>query len=200
MTTINQLRAPFEMPALPWAKDALAPHISTETIDYHYGKHLQTYVNNLNGLVTAGSEFAEASLEDIVRRASGPTFNNAAQVWNHTLYFLQLSPAPLSRPTGRLAEAIDRDFGSFEGFVEKFTASALGLFGSGWTWLTADGEGKLAIENESNAGNPLAKGRRPIMVIDVWEHAYYIDHRNARAASIGAFWKIIDWKVAQERY
>ena len=199
MTKIDQPRAPFAMPALPWAKDALAPHISAETIDYHYGKHLQTYVNNLNGLVPGG-EFADASLEDIVRKATGPVFNNAAQVWNHTLYFLQLSPDPQIRPTGRLAEAIERDFGSFDAFKEQFAKSAAGLFGSGWTWLAADSTGKLEIINAPNAGNPLADGKHPLMVVDVWEHAYYIDHRNARAASVEAFWKVLDWRVAEARY
>ena len=199
MTTIDQHQAPFAMPALPYAKDALAPHISAETIDYHYGKHLQTYVNNLNGLV-GGTEFEHAGLEEIVRKASGPIFNNAAQMWNHTLYFLQLSPTPQTRPTGKLAGAIDRDFGSFEKFVEQFTKSALGLFGSGWTWLAADEKGKLGIVNSPNAGNPLAYGKQPLMVVDVWEHAYYIDHRNARAASIEAFWKILDWKIAETRF
>jgi Fe-Mn family superoxide dismutase len=175
------------------------PHISAETIDYHYGKHLQTYVNNLNGLVP-GTEFADANLEEIIRNASGPIFNNAAQVWNHTLYFLQFSPTPQSAPTGKLAGAIDRDFGSFDAFKEQFAKSALGLFGSGWTWLTADAEGKLDIVNAPNAGNPLTEGKRPLMVIDVWEHAYYIDHRNARAASVEAFWKILDWKIAEAEY
>jgi Fe-Mn family superoxide dismutase len=188
------------MPALPYDRSALAPLISAETVDYHYGKHLQTYVNNLNGLV-AGGEFAAASLEEIVRRApAGPLFNNAAQVWNHTLYFLQFSPTPKSRPTGPLATAIERDFGGFDAFREQFAKSALALFGSGWTWLAADAAGKLEIVNAPNAGNPMTSGKRPVMVIDVWEHAYYIDHRNARAASVEAFWKIVDWKVAEARY
>jgi Fe-Mn family superoxide dismutase len=187
------------MPALPWAKDALAPHISAETIDYHYGKHLQTYVNNLNGMVT-GTEFEGAELEDIIRRGAGAIFNNAAQTWNHTLYFLQLSPTPKTAPTGKLAEAIERDFGSFESFKEQFSKAALGLFGSGWTWLAADGNGRLEIISLPNAGNPLTEGKQPLMVIDVWEHAYYIDYRNARAASIEAFWKIFDWASAEERY
>jgi Fe-Mn family superoxide dismutase len=160
-------------------------------------------VNNLNNL-TPDTEFAGAGIEEIMRRAAkqgGPVFNNAAQVWNHTLYFLQLSPTPQTRPAGALAAAIDRDFGSFDAFREQFTKSALGLFGSGWTWLAADKPGgKLEIINSPNAGNPLTDGKMPLMVIDVWEHAYYIDHRNARAASIDAFWKILDWKVAERRY
>jgi Fe-Mn family superoxide dismutase len=201
MTKINQSHAPFAMPELPYAKSALAPHISAETIDYHYGKHLQTYVNNLNGLVP-GTRFMNDSLKEIIilDKEGGPIFNNAAQVWNHTLYFLQFSPTPQSAPTGKLAAAIDRDFGSLDAFKEQFAKSALGLFGSGWTWLTADVQGKLEIVNAPNAGNPLIEGKRPLMVIDVWEHAYYIDHRNARAASIEAFWKILDWKIAEVAY
>jgi Fe-Mn family superoxide dismutase len=199
MTKINQPQAPFALPALPYPREALAPHISAETIDYHYGKHLQAYINNLNGLV-GGTEFAGASLEEIVRRATGPVFNNAAQVWNHALYFLSLSPKPPTKPSGKLAAAIDHDFGSLDAFREQFTKSAIGLFGSGWTWLAADKTGKLEIVNTSNAGNPLTEGRTPLMVIDVWEHAYYIDHRNARADSVKAFWNIFDWRVAEERY
>ncbi len=199
MTTIDQSKAPFAMPTLPYAHDALAPHISAETIDYHYGKHLQGYITNLNNLIK-GTEFEGASLEEIIRRASGALFNNAAQTWNHTLYFLQFSPTPQTLPTGKFAAAIDRDFGGFDAFREQFTRSALGLFGSGWTWLAADAEGKLEIIASPNAGNPLAEGKTPLMVVDVWEHAYYIDHHNARAASIEAFWKILDWKVAEARY
>jgi Fe-Mn family superoxide dismutase len=199
MTTINQPKAPFALPALPYAKDALAPYISAETIDYHYGKHLQTYINNLNNLV-AGSEFESESLEEIVRKSSGGIFNNAAQTWNHTLYFLSFSAAPQTRPTGKLAAAIDRDFGSFEAFVEKFTASAVGNFGSGWTWLAAGADGKLEIVNTSNAGNPMTEGKTPLAVVDVWEHAYYIDYRNVRADSVKAFWNILDWKTVEERY
>jgi Fe-Mn family superoxide dismutase len=199
MTVIDQSKASFAMPALPYAKDALAPHISAETIDYHYGKHLQAYINNLNNLVK-GTEFEHASLEDIVKKADAGVFNNAAQAWNHTLYFLSLSPTPKTAPEGKLAAAIDRDFGGFDAFVEQFTKSATGLFGSGWTWLAADAKGKLEIVNTSNAGNPLTDGKTPLMVVDVWEHAYYIDYRNVRADSVKAFWNILDWKVAEERY
>ncbi len=199
MTTIDQPQAPFAMPTLPYAKDALAPHISAETIDYHYGKHLQTYINNLNGLV-AGTKFESKTLEKIVRKASGPIFNNAAQAWNHTLYFMSFSPKPQTAPTGKLAAAIDRDFGSLEAFKEQFGKSAVGLFGSGWTWLAIDKKGKLDIVNTSNAANPMTDDMNPLMVIDVWEHAYYIDHRNARAESVKAFWNIFDWRVAEERF
>jgi Fe-Mn family superoxide dismutase len=199
MTKIDQPKAPFAMPALPYEKEALVPYISAETIDYHYGKHLQTYINNLNNFI-AGTGFENASLEEIVKKASGGVFNNAAQTWNHTLYFLSFSSVPQSRPTGKLAAAIDRDFGSFDVFAEQFTKSAIGLFGSGWTWLVADADGKLGIVNTSNAGNPMTEGKTPLMVVDVWEHAYYIDYRNARADSVKAFWNILDWKTVEERY
>ncbi len=199
MKNISKQRAPFVMPELPYAHDALAPHISAETIDYHYGKHLQGYINNLNTLVQ-GSGFENADLKEILKSSSGALFNNAAQVWNHTLYFSQLSPTPQSRPQSILGAAIGRDFGSYEAFVEQFTKSALSLFGSGWTWLVADKSGRLSIENTSNAAIPVTDGKNPLMVIDVWEHAYYIDHRNLRAESVKAFWNILDWRVAQQRY
>jgi Fe-Mn family superoxide dismutase len=212
MTTIDQPRSPFAMPTLPWARQALAPHISATTIDYHYGRHLQGYINNLNNLVK-DTEFETASLEQIIHQAHGPIFNNAAQAWNHTLYFMQFSPAPQTKPTGALAAAIDRDFGSLDAFVEQFTKSATGLFGSGWTWLVAKkatnddlttgsptADKKLEIVNTSNAGNPLTDGKTPLMVIDVWEHAYYIDHFNLRADTIKAFWNVFDWRLAEQRF
>ncbi|MDR2890653.1 MAG: superoxide dismutase [Alistipes sp.] len=199
MTIIDQPRAPFVMPELPYDRAALAPHIGAETIDYHYGKHLRAYVDNLNKLV-ADTQMADQSLEEIVRGGAGAIFNNAAQAWNHTLYFLQLSPTPLRRPSGGLSAAIDRDFGSFDAFVEQFTKAALGLFGSGWVWLASDADGKLTIDAMPNAGNPLTEGLTPLMVVDVWEHAYYIDHRNARAEAVKAFWNVLDWRVAEERY
>jgi Fe-Mn family superoxide dismutase len=187
-----------EMPALPYAHDALAPHISRETIEYHYGKHLQTYVTNLNNLIP-GTPFENASLEDIIRKADGGIFNNGAQIWNHTFYFLTFSPQGQKVPTGKLAEAIDGEFGSFDAFKEQFTKQATGLFGSGWTWLVKDG-GKLKIVNGPNAGNPLRDGMTPLMTMDVWEPAYYIDSRNRRAASIKATWEVIDWKIVVERF
>lgn len=199
MATVNQPKAPFAMPELPYAKNALAPYMSEETIDYHYGKHLQAYVNNLNNLVKS-TEFENMSLEDIVRKSSGAIFNNAGQVWNHTIYFLSFSPNAQKAPTGKLAAAIDRDFGSYANFQEEFTKSAMAVFGSGWTWLVADKDGKLAIVNSANGGNPLTEGKNPLMGIDVWEHAYYLDYRNVRADSIKAFWQILDWETVEKRF
>jgi Fe-Mn family superoxide dismutase len=187
-----------EMPKLPYAPDSLAPYMSRETLEYHYGKHLQTYVDNLNKLID-GTKFADAPLETIVKNADGPIFNNGAQVWNHTFFFAQFSPRGRKKAEGRLAAALDRDFGSFDTFREEFTAAALGLFGSGWVWLCADRNGKLSITKESNAGNPLAHGFTPLMTCDVWEHAYYIDCRNRRADYLKNFWEILDWTVVEKR-
>lgn len=190
----------YEMPKLPYAPDALEPVISQQTIDYHYGKHLQTYVTNLNNLVP-GTEFENKTVEEIVATApDGPIFNNAGQVLNHTLYFLQFSPTPAARePQGKLAEAIKRDFGSFEAFKKEFSAAAVGLFGSGWAWLAADKEGRLHITKEANGSNPLRAGLKPLLGFDVWEHAYYLDYQNRRADHIKLLWDIIDWKVVEER-
>lgn len=188
-----------EMPKLPYAPDALAPNISKETIDYHYGKHLQAYVDNLNKFIP-GTEFENATLEDIIRKAEGPIFNNGAQVYNHTFYFLSFSPNAQAEPSGKLKEAIDKEWGSFAKFKEEFAKSATGLFGSGWTWLVKNKEGKLQIVNESNAGNPIRNGLTPLMTMDVWEHAYYIDYRNRRADSINATWNVLDWKVIESRF
>ncbi|MDJ0880732.1 MAG: Fe-Mn family superoxide dismutase [Gammaproteobacteria bacterium] len=182
----------FELPALPYAKDALAPHISEETLEYHYGKHHNTYVVNLNGLIE-GNEFADMSLEDIIRKSSGPVFNNAAQVWNHTFYWNCLSPNGGGEPSGALADAINAKFGSFEKFKETFTADCVGNFGSGWTWLVKNASGELEIVKTSNAGCPLTDGLTPLMTCDVWEHAYYIDYRNARPAYVAAFWNLVNW-------
>lgn len=186
------------LPKLPYALDALAPHMSRETMEYHYGKHLQTYVDNLNKLVP-GTPFADLTVAQIVERADGPIFNNAAQVYNHTLFFELLSPHPSPMSAG-LRAALERDFGSVEKFREQFTAAALALFGSGWVWLAATektpgahNHGKLQIISKSNAGNPLTEGLHPLMVLDVWEHAYYIDHRNRRADFIVQFWEMLDW-------
>ncbi len=189
----------FELPALPYAKDALAPTISEETLEYHYGKHHNTYVVNLNNLI-AGTEFENASLEDIIKKSSGGIFNNAAQVWNHTFYWNSLSPNGGGEPSGALADAINDAFGSFEEFKTKFTQSAATNFGSGWTWLVKNGEGKLEIVNTSNAGCPLTDGLTPLLTVDVWEHAYYIDYRNARPQYLEAFWKLANWEFAANNF
>ncbi|MDR0961538.1 MAG: superoxide dismutase [Mediterranea sp.] len=190
----------YEMPKLPYANNALEPVISQQTIDFHYGKHLQTYVNNLNGLVP-GTEFGNKDLVTIVATApDGAVFNNAGQVLNHTLYFLQFAPKPAkSEPTGKLAEAINRDFGSFENFKKEFSAAAVGLFGSGWAWLSADKNGKLVITKEANGSNPVRAGLTPLLGFDVWEHSYYLDYQNRRADHIAALWSIIDWDVVGSR-
>lgn len=185
-----------ELPKLPYEKNALAPHISEETLEFHYGKHHQGYVNKLNAAIEGG-EFANASLEDIVLKASGGNFNNAAQIWNHTFYWNSLSPNGGGEPTGAIADAINKDFGSFEKFKEEFTAKAGGLFGSGWAWLVKNGD-KLEIRATSNAGCPLTDGVTPILTCDVWEHAYYIDYRNARPDYIKAFWNLVNWDFASK--
>lgn len=177
------------LPQLPYAEDALAPRMSKETIEYHHGKHQRTYVDNLNKLI-AGTPYENMSLEEIIVRADGPIFNNAAQDWNHTFFFFTLSPTPKSMPSGPLAEAIDRDFGSFDAFKEQFTSAAAALFGSGWTWLVKDRDGKLSIRPMPNAGNPLRDGLTPLLTVDVWEHAYYIDYRNRRAEFLKNFWDL----------
>lgn len=190
-----------EMPLLPYNEDSLKPVISKETIEYHYGKHLLTYINNLNNLVK-GTEFEDKNLEDIIINApEGPIFNNAGQVLNHKLYFLQFSPQPAHKePVGLLKNAIDKTFGNFENFKKEFSNAALTLFGSGWAWLSADKEGNLFITKESNANIPLRKGLKPLLCIDVWEHAYYIDYRNRRADYINELWKIIDWEIIEKRF
>lgn len=185
------------LPPLPYARDALAPHISAETLDFHYGKHHQAYVNNLNGLI-AGTEFATASLEEIVRRSSGPLFNNAAQVWNHTFYWESLAPSGGS-PTGRLAEALTATFGSLDEFRAAFNKVAMGTFGSGWAWLVQKPDGRLAIVSTSNAATPITGEDRPLLTCDVWEHAYYVDYRNARQAYLDAFWKVVNWAAVASR-
>lgn len=190
----------YEMPKLPYAHNALEPVISQSTIDYHYGKHLQTYVNNLNSLVP-GTEFEGKPVEVIVASApDGAIFNNAGQVLNHTLYFLQFNPKPShSEPKGKLAEAIKRDFGSFDNFKKEFNAASVGLFGSGWAWLSVDKDGKLHITKEPNGSNPVRQGFKPLLGFDVWEHAYYLDYQNRRADHVNELWKIIDWDVVEKR-
>lgn len=181
-----------KMPELPYKTEELAPKMSKETFDFHYGKHLQTYVDNLNKLI-AGTPFENSTLEDIIRQADGGIFNNAAQTWNHTFFFLSLTPHQPQMPAA-LKDALTRDFGSVDAFKEEFTKAAIGLFGSGWTWLVADKDGHLSIISESNAGNPLKRGLIPIMTIDVWEHAYYIDYRNRRADFVKTFWELVNWE------
>jgi len=184
---------PHELPALPYADNALEPVISRETISYHYGKHHQTYVNNLNNL-TKGTELEGASLEEIIMKSEGGVFNNAAQVWNHTFYWNCLrSPRDDNAPSGKLAAAIDKAFGSFAAFREKFATSAATNFGSGWTWLVQNQDGGLEISNTSNAHTPMTAGKKALLTVDVWEHAYYIDYRNARPAYLEAFWKLVNW-------
>ncbi len=189
----------FELPALPYAKDALAPHISAETLEYHYGKHHQTYVTNLNNLVP-GTEFEGLSLEEIVKKSSGGIFNNAAQVWNHTFYWHSLSPNGGGAPSGALADAIDKAFGSFEKFKEELTKTAVTTFGSGWAWLVKNADGSLALVSTSNAGCPLTSGQTPILTVDVWEHAYYIDYRNLRPKYLEAFWALVNWEFASANF
>ncbi len=191
----------YEMPKLPYANNALEPVISQQTIDFHYGKHLQTYVNNLNNLVP-GTPYENKKVEEIVATApDGPLFNNAGQVLNHTLYFLQFAPKPgKTEPSGKLAEAIVRDFGSFENFKKEFNTASTALFGSGWTWLAADKTGKLVITKEANGGNPIRNGLTPLLGFDVWEHAYYLDYQNRRADHVNALWDIVSWDVVERRY
>ena len=183
----------FELPALPYEQNALEPHISAETLEFHYGKHHKTYVDKLNGLVE-GTDMENASLEDVIKSAEGGVFNNAAQVWNHTFYWNCLSPNGGGEPSGALADAINGAFGSFADFKEQFTNSAINNFGSGWTWLVQKADGSVAIHNTSNAGCPLTEGVTPLLTVDVWEHAYYIDYRNARPKYMEAFWNLVNWE------
>ena len=185
----------IELPALPWARDALAPNISAETIDYHYGKHHQTYVTNLNNLIK-GTEFENLDLVAIVKKSQGGMFNNAAQVWNHTFYWNSLSPKGGGEPSGKLADAIKKAFGGFAQFKEEFTKTAVGTFGSGWAWLVQRADGGLALGSTSNAATPITGTDRPLLTCDVWEHAYYIDYRNARPKYIEGFWNLANWEFA----
>ncbi|HAF88078.1 MAG: superoxide dismutase [Fe] [Legionellaceae bacterium] len=188
----------FTLPELPYAKDALSPHISAETLEYHYGKHHQTYVNNLNKQIV-DTKFADMSLEEIIKHAEDGIFNNAAQVWNHTFYWHCLTPNGGGEPEGQLAKAIDSAFGSFSEFKEQFTQKAIGTFGSGWAWLVQDTSGHLQIISTSNAQTPLTQeGLTPLMTCDVWEHAYYIDYRNARPEYLKAFWALVNWSFVEQ--
>jgi len=182
-----------ELPDLPYAHNALEPHISAETLEFHHDKHHNAYVTNLNNMIE-GTEFADKSLEEIVTSApAGGVFNNAAQVWNHTFYFNCMGPNAGGAPTGKVADAIDAAFGSFDAFKEKFSASAVGNFGSGWTWLVQNSDGSVEIANTTAAGCPLTDGKTPVLTIDVWEHAYYVDKRNARPAYVADFWNLVNW-------
>ncbi|MEI3155398.1 MAG: superoxide dismutase [Odoribacter sp.] len=189
----------FTLPQLPYAANALEPVISKQTIDFHYGKHLQAYINNLNKLI-AGTEFEDADLETIIKKSEGPIFNNAAQTWNHTLYFNTFSPDARRQPEGKLLQAIEKEWGTYENFKKEFMAAGNAIFGSGWVWLAKTPEGKLLIRQEGNAGNPLTKGYTPLLGIDVWEHSYYLDYQNRRADHLEALWSIIDWKTIEARY
>lgn len=189
----------FSLPQLPYALDALEPRISKRTLEFHYGKHHQAYVNNLNKLIQ-GTKFENADLETIIKEAEGGIYNNGAQVWNHTFYFSSLSPNGGGVPTGPLAEAINESFGSFDAFKEKFSEAAATLFGSGWAWLVKNDDGKLEIVKESNAGNPLRQGKVPILTCDVWEHAYYLDYQNKRPDYIQVFWDCVDWNIVGGRF
>jgi Fe-Mn family superoxide dismutase len=189
----------IELIQLPYANDALEPVISKQTIEVHHGKHLQTYVTNLNNLIQ-GTKFETADLATIVKESDGAIFNNSGQILNHNLYFMQFSPSGGGKPSGRLANAIDAAWGSFENFQKEFETAGAGLFGSGWVWLAADKDGTLSISREPNAGNPVTKGLKPLLTFDVWEHAYYIDFQNRRADHLKSLWSIVDWKVVEDRY
>lgn len=180
------------LPALPYGLDALAPHISKETLEFHHGKHHQTYVTNLNNLIK-GTEFENSSLEDIVKKSTGGIFNNAAQVWNHTFYWQGLKPNGGGAPTGKVADALTATFGSFDKFKEEFSKTAITTFGSGWAWLVKGSDGKLALVSTSNAGTPMTAGQTALLTCDVWEHAYYIDYRNARPKYVESFWSLVNW-------
>ncbi len=186
------------LPELPYSKDALEPHISARTLEFHYGKHHAGYLAKLNAAIEADAALRGKSLEELVRTTSGGTFNNAAQVWNHSFYWNSMKPGAGGAPTGAIAKAIDASFGSFADFKEKFSAAAAGQFGSGWAWLVKDPAGKLAIETTANAGCPLTEGRTPILTCDVWEHAYYLDYQNARPSYIQAWWNLANWDHANK--
>lgn len=188
-----------ELPPLPYAMNALAPHISQETLEYHYGKHHKTYVDNLNKLIP-GTEFESLSLEDTIKKSSGGIFNNAAQVWNHTFYWNCLSPNGGGEPGGALAEAINKKFGSFAGFKEQFTQCAVTTFGSGWAWLVKNSDGSLELVSTSNAGTPMTEGKTALLTCDVWEHAYYIDYRNARPKYVDSFWNLVNWDFVTKQF
>jgi Fe-Mn family superoxide dismutase len=189
----------FELPKLAWEANALEPAISSRTIELHHGKHHQAYVNNLNSLIE-GTDFENMGLEDIIRKSEGAIFNNAAQVWNHTFYFNCFTPGGNGLPSEDLLDAIHKNWDSFDRFKKEFSAAAVSVFGSGWAWLVKDKEGNLSIVKESNAGTPVVKGLEPLLVFDVWEHAYYLDYQNRRADYVEALWNIVDWEAVSSRY
>jgi Fe-Mn family superoxide dismutase len=189
----------FQLPALPYAKNALAPYISEETLEYHYGKHHQAYVTNLNNLIP-GTEFEHKSLEEIIMASKGGVFNNAAQVWNHTFYWHCMTPNGGGEPKGELAEAIAKKFGSFEKFKEEFTKASVGTFGSGWGWLVKNQQGELEIVSTSNAQTPMTDNKIALLTCDVWEHAYYIDYRNLRPKYVESFWNLVNWEFAERNF
>ncbi len=188
----------FELPQLPYELNALEPVISAKTLEFHWGKHHAAYINNLNNLI-AGTPMENDTLEEIVRKAEGPVFNNAAQAWNHTFFFFTLSPTAQTAPTGKLLEAINSTFGSFDKFKEEFAKAGVGLFGSGWAWLSVR-DGKLEVSQGPNASNPMVSGAIPLLTADVWEHAYYLDYQNRRPDFLSGLWSIIDWKIVEKRY
>ena len=189
----------FELPPLPYALDALAPYISQETLEYHYGKHHKAYVDKLNELVP-GTEFADKTLEEIIKKSSGPIFNNAGQVWNHTFYWNSLTPKSSHEPAGKLADAINKKFGSFDEFKKQFTQTSVGTFGSGWGWLVKNSDGSIELLSTSNAGTPMTQGKTALLTCDVWEHAYYIDYRNLRPKYLENYWEIVNWKFVEENF
>ena len=189
----------YSQPKLPYAPDALAPAISQETVEYHYGKHEKAYIDNLNALIK-DTKYEDMDLEDIITSSEGPLFNNASQAWNHIFYFFSFNPEGATEPTGALRKAIDRDFGSFDAFKKEFVEAGVKLFGSGWVWLTSGAAAKLMIIQKSNAGNPLTDGLIPLLTFDVWEHAYYLDYQNLRGAALEKLWDIVDWDIIGSRY
>jgi superoxide dismutase, Fe-Mn family len=188
-----------ELPPLPYPMEALEPHMSRETLEFHHGKHHRAYVTKLNELIQ-GTEFADSPLETIVKKASGPIFNNGAQAWNHEFFWNCLAPRAGGTPKGELARAVDAAFGSFDALKKKFNEAGVGRFGSGWVWLCADGEGKLSVASTANADNPMREGKTPVLTCDVWEHAYYIDYRNARPDFLNAFWNLVNWPFVESAW
>jgi Fe-Mn family superoxide dismutase len=190
----------FSLPSLPYELDALEPHISKETLEYHYGKHHKAYVDKLNTLIQSETQYQNKSLEEIILHSSGPVFNNAAQIWNHTFYWHCLSPKGGKKPEGALAKAIDESFGSFDQFKEQFTNAAINTFGSGWAWLVKNNDGKIAIVSTSNAQLPMTNHQKALLTCDVWEHAYYVDYRNSRPNYMDAFWKLVNWEFVAKNF